>query len=728
MKLTSSSSRSVKQWFATVFLAMSLLLFIIIIPIIIYLKIVFTNLQLEKYQQQLNTGTTQIESTVSGVLNVAHNIAADSRFLQCQYTYPDYSDVSIVVRNQLKTTLSALMTPFDNLITDSVLQFEENVAVTTNRVSFYDRIPFYPRMFQVDDFDYASWLAKLDEKQTGFLPAHNIRSSSTQYSAIIYSVPMVNNSFFYTCWNVKDIKRILISDKKIDSIYLTLKDVSGNVLYNDSPENAKKCRELTSNTSRGGLQISILVPNEIFNQQMKPLIVFLICYCIVYIAVLIVTVFTGASVSSKPIVSILRTLEHCNNLIRESDKSTSDIKEIAERNTPKWSNSIEIALLHADKSIKYYNDALATQQKLLQTRFFEKALIGQLTSISDRERFYSYFPNFPLRYHLLRAKICCKNKNDKNAYVRIQLILKSFLQRHIKKGFYQQLNEKEILLLVDEQEFETGCQTMNLIMDNIHKEDPFVSIQCTASTMFQNLDSLPAAYRQLQDLDDYSTAECYTHVYTVSDYKDCGGSAFPMTDILSLYTAITYGNESTALAKLSSCFNYETLRSSQKRNLYEIISALLNCIKLEHPELLLELIIPKYDSESNLQEQLNNLIHEFCIRIHEANSPDPNFFAIQVLQYIDDHYMDPDLCIVSLSETFQCSTSKLQKAVKKAANITLSSYIEKRRMEKAEELLAKKQLPVAKIAEECGFSSANSFYKAYRRVYGHAPTTINESI
>ncbi len=728
MKLTSSCSRSVKQWFATIFLSMSLLLCIVLLPIIIYLQIVFTNLELEKYRQQLNTGTTQIESTISGVLNVMQNMATDSRFLQCHYAYPDYSQVPINVRNQLKSALNGLIAPFDNLITDTILQFDENVVVSPNRVSFYDRILFYPRMFQIDDLDYASWLEKLEENQTGFMPVHNIRSSSTQYQAIIYSAPWSNDSFFYTCWDVKALKRALISDDKINSIYLTVKDTRDNVLYSDFPENAGKYRELTSHTSLGGLQIYISVPNEIFNQQMQPLYVFLLCYGIVYIVVLIITVLTGARISSKPIVNILRTLEHCNYLIRESEKNSTNYEETTERNTPSWSEPIEKALLHADQSMQYYHDTLATQQKVLQTRFFEKAINGQLTSNNDRERFYIYFPSFPMRYHLLRAKIQCKNKHNENAYAQIQLLLQSFLQNHIKKGFYQQLNENELLLLVDEQEFEIACQTMNLVMEQIHKEEPYVSIRCTASIMFQSLDSLPAAYRQLQDLDDYSTAEGYTHAYTVSDYKETGGSTFPMADLISLYTAITYGNENTALAKLRTCFNDEPLRTSYKRQLYEMISAILNCIKQERPELLLEVIIPKYDPESNLQEQISNLIHEFCVRIQEADSPNQNSFAVQVLQYIDDHYMDPELCLNSLSETFECSASKLQKAIKKTAGITLSSYIEKRRMEKAEELLAKRQISVSKIAEECGFSSANSFYKAYRRVYGHAPTTENTPI
>ena len=42
--------------------------------------------------------------------------------------------------------------------------------------------------------------------------------------------------------------------------------------------------------------------------------------------------------------------------------------------------------------------------------------------------------------------------------------------------------------------------------------------------------------------------------------------------------------------------------------------------------------------------------------------------------------------------------------------------------EQAIKLLARKQKPVAQVAAECGFASTNSFYKAFKRSYGKAPT------
>ena len=158
------------------------------------------------------------------------------------------------------------------------------------------------------------------------------------------------------------------------------------------------------------------------------------------------------------------------------------------------------------------------------------------------------------------------------------------------------------------------------------------------------------------------------------------------------------------------------------RHIYDLISAMLICVKLEHPSLLASQEIPSYRAQESLYGQLAPVVRSFCQEIHRDLQPGTDPFAAELLQYIDQHFMEYSLCLNSLGQHFNCSVSKLQKAVKSATGITIANYIEKKRMEKAVELLAKKQKPVAQIAAECGFASTNSFYKAFKRSYGKAPT------
>ena len=47
-------------------------------------------------------------------------------------------------------------------------------------------------------------------------------------------------------------------------------------------------------------------------------------------------------------------------------------------------------------------------------------------------------------------------------------------------------------------------------------------------------------------------------------------------------------------------------------------------------------------------------------------------------------------------------------------------------MNMANELLKHKEKTIGEIATECGYTNPNSFYKAYKRIYGYAPTHVTE--
>ena len=83
---------------------------------------------------------------------------------------------------------------------------------------------------------------------------------------------------------------------------------------------------------------------------------------------------------------------------------------------------------------------------------------------------------------------------------------------------------------------------------------------------------------------------------------------------------------------------------------------------------------------------------------------------------------------MSLETHFNCASSTMRSLFKEEMNITITGYIEQKRMKRANELLLQNQKPVKDIALECGFINANSFYKAYKRVYGCSPTKTAKTI
>lgn len=85
-----------------------------------------------------------------------------------------------------------------------------------------------------------------------------------------------------------------------------------------------------------------------------------------------------------------------------------------------------------------------------------------------------------------------------------------------------------------------------------------------------------------------------------------------------------------------------------------------------------------------------------------------------------------NLCVNTIIDKFDISGPTLQKIVKKAANTTFSGYVEAKRLSLAYMLLSSSNIGIQEIAERCGFSSSNSFYKVFKRKYTFSPSSVRD--
>ena len=133
--------------------------------------------------------------------------------------------------------------------------------------------------------------------------------------------------------------------------------------------------------------------------------------------------------------------------------------------------------------------------------------------------------------------------------------------------------------------------------------------------------------------------------------------------------------------------------------------------------------IPAYTTRLDLKQVLSDNIRLFCGQFRQLRQESTSgSFSQDVKAYIDQHFTREDLSHTTLADHFGCSASKISKAFAKTFSMSVSSYISKKRLDLAAELLAQGETSVAEVAEKCGFSSADTFRKAYKRRFGHSPT------
>lgn len=678
-KQAASANQSIVRLFLMIFTLVTIICSLILIPLVTYSKRIFTELTFEKANQQLNYGITQIENTINGVNSASKVLLEDPRFIPLRYQEPSSASISLSVRKQMASYLHGLFFPL-SLVSDSALLISED-EVVSNSAAYFDSIfRYYPDQFCIDDLTFEEWVNELSNHKARFMPIHHLKTNITEYDALIYSIPWTKTSYLYTCINIEDLKSMFMNEQLSDC-FLSIATISGEELYTSLPAHSvEEYQTISQNTSIGNLCVKIHIPVTTFTDMMKPLYLFLWIYGLATTAIFIITILLGSRLSSRPLLALVNNLE---------------------------------------QNIEQKQNTISMQKQILKARFLEKAVNGQINTLHDQEQFDTYLPNFPEEYCMVSLQLTEVESDHGTIYENPFHLLQMLVTQALPNAYQQQITDTELLLIIALEDMDDYVQSLNFLIDNINREEPSYQVRCVASRIHENLESLPVAYREIQVLYGLHFPNSRSQVCTFSDDAS-DNNTVNIAEIFTLYTAVSYGNLELALQK----FHPYTLTSSKEsRHVYELIHAIISNIKMERYQQLKQIIIPFYQPGKNNWAALEETIISMCNLIKAELQPDQDSFVKQLQTYIDEHYTEYELCVASLEEQFQCSSSKIRKAFKAHMGITVNDYIEKKRMELANELLFQKEKNINEIALECGFANGNSFYKAYRRIYGHSPST-----
>ncbi len=108
----------------------------------------------------------------------------------------------------------------------------------------------------------------------------------------------------------------------------------------------------------------------------------------------------------------------------------------------------------------------------------------------------------------------------------------------------------------------------------------------------------------------------------------------------------------------------------------------------------------------------------------EVGGDDAGF---RVLAYLKESYSNPELCLTLLSDEFQMSERSLYNIIKETTGKSYQEYVDALRMSEAVRLLKDTPTPVNVIAAQVGYSSDNTFYKAFKRLMGCSPGKYREA-
>ena len=119
---------------------------------------------------------------------------------------------------------------------------------------------------------------------------------------------------------------------------------------------------------------------------------------------------------------------------------------------------------------------------------------------------------------------------------------------------------------------------------------------------------------------------------------------------------------------------------------------------------------------------------ELAGRIHATN-PSTRLELLRRVSRVRDlleSRVQSGVSLTELSREACLSEFHLLRVFKQAFGTTPARYLERRRMERARDLLHATGLPIAEVAASCGYSNLSAFGRAFRRAWGTSATSLRD--
>ncbi len=122
-----------------------------------------------------------------------------------------------------------------------------------------------------------------------------------------------------------------------------------------------------------------------------------------------------------------------------------------------------------------------------------------------------------------------------------------------------------------------------------------------------------------------------------------------------------------------------------------------------------------------LQGEMRHILDSVSAYVRAREESKGGSLMDTIATHISQHYMDSNLNVSSLSDTFGLSVPYLSRTFKKRTGVGLLDHIQSIRIQKARELLRKGCLPIKDVAAQVGYDSTISFIRVFKKHVGMSP-------
>lgn len=139
-----------------------------------------------------------------------------------------------------------------------------------------------------------------------------------------------------------------------------------------------------------------------------------------------------------------------------------------------------------------------------------------------------------------------------------------------------------------------------------------------------------------------------------------------------------------------------------------------------------------YGYKVKLRELLYDILAKMCDDASKKLRVSNGSYSIRKsIEYIYENYTKPDIDLPKIAEMSGITDTHFRRVFKKVYGDTPTKHINKLRTNKAKSLLKNTNIPIEKIAYECGYNNYSYFARVFLKITGMSPTqyrVINKNV
>jgi AraC-like DNA-binding protein len=693
----------------------------------------------------LKTGLANLETDLGNLDASARVIYNNPKFRRLSYIQePEIADYyhAISVVDDFKSFFASA-----GIIADCGIIYGNNMILTTKRL-YFPWEQFYGDYFmRIGSPTADQWIAEMPKEYftSAFIPLSGFSTLEGSYEAITFCTSFADfpgkRAFFFATLEKNYILSRLATDTVLQKGRILIRETGGTLLIDSGGWMGKEAGgsdavTLEMSGQKRGIRVRVDIPRKMFREQLVPFQRLAFIFALAYLSLGIALSIYFAQRSAEPIREIVEDVLSFGDrggLVSRAGSSRTESSSAESRafSLADFQNDytyIRHFLSKAERDLETFNVRLAQQEELQRENLFERLLYGLVYSAAW-QTVKDYFPGFPEIFRIAAVALPDMEEAALSAYTMRQAMIQDIIEPHLPSGAYAHFSGNLLVLFLPEDAPDSPLLRLRALTADLRVK---LNARCRTALSETERDSrdIHRAFYLVRHLLRLPAREGDEDILQKGN-SDLFSFPLELLDASRLYEMLLHGEEEKAVDFINNMF-YELCRQGYTREddiqqIFFIYRRVLLQIAGDLELGLSEGIIPAYDSQPELSflfARVAKAVRKICGIINARRAEKDNGFERPLIDYIDENITNPGLYIKMVTGFFHISENRLQAIMRKWTGKSFLEYVESKRMVLSRELLLMTPKSISQITRECGYSSENSFYKAFRRFYGQSPSEL----